>query len=256
MMSLNDSFWHGLHKVRLEWQPGEKGYVHWYVDDKFRFGVEQSGLDEVGTKIPQEPSYVIINTAISTSWGFPNPPWGCTEYDCKDPEARCGFNPGFCQSLPAEFSVDYVRIWQNKKDPLQTVGCNPPDFPTRKFILAHEYRYKVLTDVHALKEVVAGGGSCKTNGECGQGYCSFRRCLCREDWTGPNCLVPAYKDVGEDWERDWVAFSSPKVPPFLALSLLLLVLMLLVAAIYVMRQRLASYRGVPTEEAPRLPSWL
>lgn len=201
MMSLNDSYWKTMHTFRLEWVPGEKGYIHWYVDGKFRFGIEQEGLDEMRSKIPQEPSYVILNTAISTSWGFPNPPYGCTEYDCKDPEAKCGFNPGFCQSLPAEFFIDHVRVYQNKADPLQTLGCNPPDFPTRKFILAHEYRYKNLEDVHALKSVAPGGGACAKNGDCGEGTCSLKRCWCAENWTGPNCLVRLrfFSSIAMDW---------------------------------------------------------
>ena len=66
----------------------------------------------VFAEVPQEPSYLIINTAISTSWGFPNPPWGCAGYDCKDPELQCGFNAGFCKSLPAEFLVNYMRVYQ------------------------------------------------------------------------------------------------------------------------------------------------
>jgi len=172
------------------------------VDGKFRFGIEQAGLNEMHSKIPEEPSYVILNTAISTSWGFPNPPWGCTEYDCKDPEARCGFNPGFCATLPAEFQVDFVRIYQNKADPRQTLGCNPKKFPTKKFILAHEYRYKVLTDVHALKDVVQGGGACVADKDCGEGTCFLRRCSCKEDWTGPNCLVPTYSNDFPDWDED------------------------------------------------------
>jgi len=68
-----------LYLTSFQWQPGPNGYIHWYGDGKFRFGVEQAGLDPFGTKIPTEPSYVILNTAISTSWGFPNPPPGCTE---------------------------------------------------------------------------------------------------------------------------------------------------------------------------------
>lgn len=259
-MSLNDSYWKSPHKFRLEWQPGDDGYVRWYVDDKFRFGIEQAGLDEMGSKIPQEPSYVIMNTAISTSWGFPNPPWGCTEYDCKDPEARCGFNAGFCQSLPAEFSIDYVRVYQNKQDPRQTVGCNPREFPTKKFILAHEYRYKALTDVHALKAVVSGGGSCKATSECGTGSCSFRRCVCQEDWTGPYCLVPTYQDIGEDWERDWITFSLPQVPPFLAISLVVLLGVLGSAAYFVARRRqytlLDNDVGLQGLADIKPPSWL
>ena len=51
------------------------GHVR-YINGVFRFGIDATSLTPWGTKIPDEPSYVILNTAISTSWGFPNPPWG------------------------------------------------------------------------------------------------------------------------------------------------------------------------------------
>lgn len=140
MMTIDKSYFNSMHTFRLEWQPGENGYVHWYVDGKFRFGIEQESLNPQKTQIPEEPSYVIINTAVSTSWGFPNPPYGCTEYDCKTTEGKCGFNNGFCQSLPAELFVDHIRVYQNKGDPTHTVSCNPKKYPTKKWILAHEYR--------------------------------------------------------------------------------------------------------------------
>jgi beta-glucan synthesis-associated protein KRE6 len=131
MMTLNESYFNTPKRFRLEWQPGTDGYVHWYVDGQFRFGVEAEGLAPYMTRIPDEPSYIIMNTAISTSWGFPNPPFGCTEYDCKTTEGQCGMNPGFCKSLPAKFLIDSVRVYQNKEDPRQNVGCNPKDRPTR-----------------------------------------------------------------------------------------------------------------------------
>ena len=131
MMTLNESYFNTPKRFRLEWQPGTDGYVHWYVDGQFRFGVEAEGLAPHMTRIPDEPSYIIMNTAISTSWGFPNPPFGCTEYDCKTTEGQCGMNPGFCKSLPAKFLIDSVRVYQNKDDPRQNVGCNPKDRPTR-----------------------------------------------------------------------------------------------------------------------------
>jgi hypothetical protein len=140
MMTIDKSYFSGMKTFRLEWQPGDDGYVNWYVDKKFRFGVKQSSLNEQQTKIPVEPSYLIINTAVSSSWGFPNPPYGCTEYDCKTIEGRCGMNGGFCQTLPANMYVDHVRVYQNKEDPLQYVGCNPKKYPTKKWIIAHEYR--------------------------------------------------------------------------------------------------------------------
>jgi hypothetical protein len=227
MVQLNESHFHNMHIFRLEWQPGqENGYIHWYMDDHLRFGVEAEGLTSEQASIPNEPSYVILNTAISTSWGFPAPPPGCdaSEYDCKDPTKTCGFNPGFCASLPAEFAIDYIRIYQNKKDPSQTIGCNPKEYPTKRFISAHEYRYKDKESVHALKTIRNGGGHCHTlsrsinnnnpndnnnmssansassSNECGEGECVTSWyatlfeggkyiCQCKDNWQGPHCLV-------------------------------------------------------------------
>lgn len=189
IMSINESYFNSLHKFRIEWQPGENGYLKWYVDDDFKFGVDAKSLKPMDTQIPNEPSYVILNTAISTSWGFPNPPFGCTLYDCKDPEGQCGMNSGFCKSLPAHFYVDYVRVYQNKQDPSHTLGCNPPDFPTKRYIKGHEFKYKVLTDVYALRPILTGGAACESNDECGEGVCSFFKCVCNINWQGPRCLV-------------------------------------------------------------------
>lgn len=246
MMTIDKSYFTSMHTFRLEWQPGDDGYVRWYVDGKLRFGVEQAGISSVSeAKIPNEPSYIIFNTAISTSWGFPNAPWGCTIYDCKDPEGRCGFNPGFCQSLPAKFLIDYVRVYQNKKDPRQTLGCNPKDYPTRKWILAHEYRYKTLLDTHALKDIVKGGDKCSKDSECGFGTCSFYRCKCSGYWVGPNCLSPPYNNGFDDFDKeDWFGWSRPHVPIFLGLCGLVLI-SLLVGAAFVLKQRRArSLQGI------------
>ena len=77
------------------------------------------------TQIPDEPSYLLLNTAISSTWGFPEGteagcPAGCQCgcYDCLAPKSdrsgqcTCGFDKGFCAMLPAHFLVDYVRVWQ------------------------------------------------------------------------------------------------------------------------------------------------
>ena len=94
LSGLNDSFWTDFHTWRLEWQPGDEGYVKWYIDGEFKFGILQESLNLMNSKIPQEPSSIIINTAMSTSWGFPQPPAGCTEYDCSSSNGQCGFFPG------------------------------------------------------------------------------------------------------------------------------------------------------------------
>lgn len=196
--SLEDSFFNSLHTFRLEWQPGkDDGYIHWYIDGEFKFGIEAASLKEQGSMIPNEPSSIILNTAISTSWGFPNPPWGCTLYDCKDPEGQCGFNPGFCKSLPASFLVDYIRIYQNKNDSRQTIGCNPRDYPTKKFIEGHAYRYRndeFDGEGRPLKAIQHGQGRCHRDEDCGgssRGLCRRQKCFCDGSWTGPHCLVGA-----------------------------------------------------------------
>lgn len=203
MMTIDKSYFEEMHTFRFEWQPGPKGYAHWYVNNKFRFGVEQKSLDALGlgSRIPNEPSYVIMNTAISTSWGFPAPPYGCNDYDCKTVEGKCGFNPGFCQTLPAYFHVDYVRVYQNKNDSSQTIGCNPKEYPTKKFIQAHAYRYKTLLDPHPLKQIKVGGGACAVDEDCGtHGHCYHEKCKCDEDWVGSTCLSPNYHNDFSDWD--------------------------------------------------------
>jgi beta-glucan synthesis-associated protein KRE6 len=189
--NIDESYWKKMHKFRLEWEPGPEGYLRWYYDGKFKFGVEGKSLNKLmGTMIPTEPSYVIINTAISTSWGFPEPPPGCTEYDCKVPSQQCGFEAGFCHTLPTSFLIDHIRIYQNKKNPNQTVGCNPKNFPTKKFIQGYAFKYKRLKDKHPLKPIMRGRGSCKSNEDCGEGICNrYQKCECHEDWKGPHCKV-------------------------------------------------------------------
>ena len=195
MGNLGESHFKKMHTYRLEWEPGPDGYLRWYIDGKFMYGIEQSGLDEYGTQIPQEPSYIIFNTAISTSWGFPATPPGCTEFDCKTSSGQCGFAPGFCRTLPARFKIDSVRLYQNRNNSQHSLGCNPQAFPTRKYILANQDLYKRrFLDKHPLKHVKRGGGSCgstSTSKSCGEeGKCNRRgKCECNHGWTGPHCLV-------------------------------------------------------------------
>jgi hypothetical protein len=184
-----------MHTFRLEWQPGENGYLHWYIDGVYKYGVEQAGLDFMKTKIPNEPSSIIINTAISTSWGFPSIPPGCVLFDCKVPSGQCGFNPGFCQSLPAQMLIDHIRVYQKVNDSTQTVGCDPEGYPTADWIEGHAYRYKSYLDPTPLQPVRAGGGRCTQAAQCGgdggTGKCdtSESKCVCEAGWTGPHCLV-------------------------------------------------------------------
>lgn len=86
----------GLHKFKLHWEPPSvkhgEGFINWYLDDELILGINGTSLKEPeGAEIPSEPSYVLINTAISKDWGFPKTcpeGCGCKEYDCESVEVR------------------------------------------------------------------------------------------------------------------------------------------------------------------------
>ena len=75
----------------------------------------------------------------------------CETYDCRGGfKETCGFSEGFCQMIlatPVEYKVNWVRVYQDKADPRQKVGCSTPERPTKKFIEAHEKKYKLEGDV-------------------------------------------------------------------------------------------------------------
>ncbi|CAM9192800.1 unnamed protein product [Chrysoparadoxa australica] len=226
------------HLYRLEWQPGDEGYLAWYIDNELVLRIGAEVLSPFGTQIPMEPSYLILNTAVSSAWGFPDPcPAGCTCdcYSCQDPDCSCAINDGFCASLPAYFMIDYVRVYQTN-DKHQYLGCDPPDFPTRTFIKGHPARYMAGNAKKPLKPVVTGGGHCKSSDDCGHGVCRypwsvfFSSCSCDDGWKGPNCLVTAkHDDFDYTIHTDWTP-RHLTVPLLLRLVVITLALAMVVAS--------------------------
>jgi hypothetical protein len=104
----------------------------------------------VGSEISSEPSYILLNTAISSQWGFPlKCPAGCDckKYDCHSTDfaEQCGFSPGFCEMMledPIEYKINSVRVYQNPDFEEQKVGCSTPERPTRRYIEGHAKLYK------------------------------------------------------------------------------------------------------------------
>lgn len=76
-----------------------------------------------------------------------------------------------------KMSIDSIRVYQSRDGSAHvganhTVGCDPPEYPTREWIRGHEYRYMrnppfSYDDDHPLKRVPRGGGECKTDDDCG-----------------------------------------------------------------------------------------
>lgn len=195
------------HTFRVEWQPGRGGRLDWFTksykkvdengtvfhmegdgkgqDWEHSLSIPDFALDEaMGSKIPEEPSYVIFNTAISSTWAFPYdvPEWCPKCYDCDNPKCSCSFNPGFCNMMKTgkvALKIDSVRVYQSKNDDAHdgqphSLGCDPVDFPTREYIKGYEYRYMrnppfVYDDKHPLRNVKNGGGTCVVDEDCGGG---------------------------------------------------------------------------------------
>ena len=195
------------HTFRVEWQPGRGGRLDWFTksykkmdengtiyhmegdgkgqDWEHSLSIPDFALDDaMGSKIPEEPSYVIFNTAISSTWAFPYdvPDWCPKCYDCYDPKCTCSFNPGFCNMMKTgkvALKIDAVRVYQSRDDEAHSgqphsVGCDPPDFPTKEYIKGYEYRYMrnppfVFEDKHPLRKIKNGGGVCEIDEHCGGG---------------------------------------------------------------------------------------
>jgi len=74
--------------------------------------------------------------------------------------------------------IDSVRVYQSR-DPSahvganHTVGCDPPEYPTKEWIKGHSYQYVrnppfSLDDKGLpLKKVQKGGGKCESDNDCG-----------------------------------------------------------------------------------------
>ena len=207
-LQLNDTNYEDHHTYRVEWEPpaedGTGGYIRWYTDDKFVYGLKSDSLDISGTEIPREPMYLIMNTAVASSWGFPTPcPDGCDCkcFECGKAECACALPAGYCENFPASFEIDYVRVYQAVNEPKHVLGCSPENMPTARFIEGHAERYMSEGERIPLEPLQKGGAPCVKDSQCGndplRGSCSSAGfCVCKTNTTGPTCLAhDAFYDI-------------------------------------------------------------
>lgn len=209
--------------------------------------------------------------------GFPQTcPWNCPckTYNCRGGYGEtCGFSEGFCDMIrePVEYKINWVRVYQDKNDPKQKVGCSTPERPTRKFIEAHKEKYMQKGDVQPLKPIHSGGGECSPAApknatlpqSCGgdtRGKCDLSRnpptCSCLTNWTGPHCLNPvAYDDIVWDPVDTWadLGFHGPDLKGPMGVMLAAFVLFAIIVAPIVFnnkkkRRRMKGYSRVPEYE--------
>ena len=215
---LNTSHYTSHHMYRVEWEPaaedGTGGYIRWYADDVLLFGVSGSNLHTTGSEIPSEAMYLMMNTAVASSWGFPMPcPEGCDCecYECGNLDCACALPTGYCENFPASFDIDYVRVFQAVGEESHSLGCSPENRPTSLFIKGHQKRYMETGDTTPLHPIPKGGAPCRKNSDCGlnrNGFCSSRGfCICKETYTGPTCLAHSGFYSNESVSEEKLAFG-------------------------------------------------
>ena len=201
---LTKDHFNNYHVYRVEWDPpnedGSKGHLKWFMDGEFIYGINGDNLKFTNTEIPSEPMYLIMNTAVASSWGFPMPcPEGCKCecFQCGNPDCTCGLPEGFCENFPASFEIEFVRAYQAVNESKHVLGCSTENRPTARFIEGHkkDYADTVVGQKEPLLPIQHGGAYCETNEDCGypkKGQCSGnKRCICVGGYTGPKCLSSA-----------------------------------------------------------------
>ncbi|KAJ3507620.1 hypothetical protein NLJ89_g6200 [Agrocybe chaxingu] len=109
----------------FEYKPGfDDSYIAWINDGKLAWRISGAAmgpdpLTEIDTRpVPQEPMYIIANLGFSHNFGH------------LDLETLV---------FPATMSIDYIRVYQ-PKDGIN-IGCDPPRFPTAKYIETYKEVY-------------------------------------------------------------------------------------------------------------------
>ncbi|KAJ6499293.1 beta-glucan synthesis-associated [Mycena sanguinolenta] len=103
----------------FEYKPGyNDGYITWISNNQTAWTIKAAGVGANPTvgisarPVPQEPmQYIIANLGMSTNFG----PVDLTHLP-----------------FPCHLAIDYIRVYQPKS--AINIGCDPPNFPTTKYI--------------------------------------------------------------------------------------------------------------------------
>lgn len=270
---LDESFYEKQHTFRIEWEPpvehkedspsplSHGGYIKWSIDGKLIVAMYGDDLQRVSeTEIPSEPMYIILNQALSRDWGFPDAYFlNCKKkcWSCQDPACKCALPHNFCEkNVPANFEIDYVRVYQVKEDDRHILGCSPPSRPTHEWIEGHKERYILWEsppDSEPLLDIQRGGASCSNADVCGgeeRGFCDeVLGCLCLPGWTGPKCHSPYANATSNMYKEVYPPKTGPGAGAVVIYSLLgsALIggLIVLVVALVRRRKQLEGYSSIP-----------
>jgi len=124
--NLNNNWYDGkeYQLYAFEYEPGNEGYVTWYIGDTNTWTLDHRALGPNGNVaqriIPAEPMAMIVNFGMSSGFAALN---------------MTGLGP----LMPATMRIDYIRIYQDEDSVLMT--CDPPGYPTTEYIAKHPEPY-------------------------------------------------------------------------------------------------------------------
>ncbi|KAF0682345.1 Aste57867_25528 [Aphanomyces stellatus] len=244
----------GYMKYQLEWVMGSRGYIRWMVDGLPLFEIPATSLENPPQDASQsnprklmieEPMYMILNTALSSTWSTQPPNAGQACYgDWKDPKTN-----QICDAFPLYLKVDYIRVYQNATN--MAVGCDPTTHPTQVWIDGHKSDYE-NGDNPAV--AVDGLATCKSDADCTlpgvivTGMCVNATCSCSHPtvFGGPRCTTNRAAVSGR------LASDGSVDPPFWVVSVLSALAMIGGAAVlYMRREKKSSSARDPDETSHR-----
>jgi beta-glucanase (GH16 family) len=97
--STGPGFADGFHTFRMDWRPDA---IAWYIDG------QEVRRYAVAANIPAQPMFFLLDLAVGGNW--PGDPDGSTVF-------------------PADFEIDYIRVWQHVVPPLATPTTVPTVVP-------------------------------------------------------------------------------------------------------------------------------
>ncbi|CAI5739115.1 unnamed protein product [Peronospora destructor] len=193
----------------LEWVTGKNGYARWMLEGAPLYEIPSKAIVDVPQNakktnpqkiMVEEPLYIIMNVALSSTWGITPPNAG---KQCRGNGTDEVVNK-ICDSFPMHMKVDYMRLYQDLGDDLDAdnymqVGCDPKSHPTKKWIEGHLDEYE---DNNNMYKDVSGKAFCTIDDDCTiggtlgtkplkTGKCVKSRCDCiySFSWGGPRCTT-------------------------------------------------------------------
>ncbi|KAK1933893.1 Beta-glucan synthesis-associated protein SKN1 [Phytophthora citrophthora] len=236
-------------EYQLEWVTGKNGYVRWMLQGNPLFEVTTEAFSNVPQNanksnpekvMLEEPMSIILNVALSSSWGATPPNAG---KECRGDGTDEETNR-ICDSFPMYLKMDYMRLYQDLGDDLDAdnymqLGCDPASHPTKEWIEGHIDEYEDDDNHH--KEV-AGKAFCTVDDDCTiggnlgktalkTGKCVKSRCQCTysSSWGGPRCTTAI---SGSSSSKSSVSKSSYGPPMGLTIGLAGLIVLLSFISVY------------------------